>query len=70
MTTTIEDHVIVCLNNGTFDLFKVDASGQRVLVRSGFPTIDDASSAARTELSRGAHLWVCDESAPNDVRPY
>jgi hypothetical protein len=70
MTTTIEDHVIVCLNNGTFDLFKVDASGERVLVRGGFPTLDDASSAARAELTSDARLWLCDETTPDDLRPY
>jgi hypothetical protein len=70
MATTADDHVIVCLNNGTFDVFKVDASGARVLVRSGFPTLDDASSAAREELPADGRLWLCDEADPDDVRPY
>jgi hypothetical protein len=62
------DHVVVFMFNGTCDLLRIDESGQRVVVRKGLTSPQQARDLARQ--AGGGDLWICDEATPGNLTPY
>lgn len=62
------DHIVVFKFDGTCDLVRIDHSGERVLVRKGLATPQQARDIARSASS--GDLWICDEATPSALTPY
>lgn len=63
----IGDRIIMRKANGKCDIFKIDETGERELVRDDIAPLHQA-----WEIARGADamVWVCDEGKPDKLEPY
>jgi hypothetical protein len=66
----IGDRIILCRADGKFDLYKVDAESDRVLVRESLAALQIAYEIARGSLPSGGQVWVCAEATPDVLKPY
>jgi hypothetical protein len=61
------DRIALQRADGTYDVLQVNASGERVAVRTGL-SFDHAREITRGHLESGAHAWIAEHTAPDKLQ--
>ena len=64
------DFVVQFRFDGRCDLLQIGETGNRVMIRSGLATPQDARRLSRATGSGSGQLWICDEATPHKLDPY
>jgi hypothetical protein len=63
------DCVIIGKSSDKFGVCKIMESGERDC-RSDVASFSIASDIAHAWRDEGCHVWVCEESTPDELKPY